>query len=667
VEYLQNMGVGASLALSIVHQGELWGMIVCHHRTCRKIAPELRAVCDLLSQHISLLIGMAVQGDAEVERTEKSTILSAIGEALSTIGKGPAAPGSIEAAIASQDLLTLLKADGAFIRIGEIAQLIGRTPPLAEAEAMLSTLHPSQPGGTLFTDHLSDVAPDFASLSGTASGVFLMQLVEPSEGILWFRGEVARTVDWAGKPDDAKQSFEGAYRLSPRKSFALWKEIQAGHSLPWRPSETEGALVLQRLLCKALLERTEKEILRLRHQVSIVESRQQAAALQTQIEKEEVVKVRQQETIDLATTYKQLKSIMDSTSDGVLEVSYDWMILYGNLKAMQALPDFRLGKSFWECLPAVLSTPFETSLRIAMEERREMHFEHFYGPYKAWHRVSVFPADEGISIFFRDVTAEKAMEDQLNLEQLLREKRIEALSYMAGGLAHEISNPLAIIHALAGDLQALAAGGSPLTAVEVEKTCGDIVRTADRAMRILRGLRGFAREARQDPMGLASIAEILDECMHLQEARFERHQVEIEIMIQPDCPLLLCREVQIGQILTNLLNNAFDAVVQSNATERWVSLAILWHDDAMTIDITDSGPGVEDHFRAHLMEPFFTTKELGLGMGVGLSLSRTIAQDHGGTLTLCDNTEHTCFRLTLPAPTGVALQAAAANMMEEAL
>ncbi len=113
-------------------------------------------------------------------------------------------------------------------------------------------------------------------------------------------------------------------------------------------------------------------------------------------------------------------------------------------------------------------------------------------------------------------------------------------------------------------------------------------------------------------------------------------------------PPLLCREVQVGQILTNLLNNAFDAIVQSQAPERWIKLSANLREDDIVIDVIDSGPGIEDHFKAHLMEPFFTTKELGLGMGVGLSLSRAIAQDHAGTLTLCKDTPHTCFRLVLP-------------------
>jgi C4-dicarboxylate-specific signal transduction histidine kinase len=149
-------------------------------------------------------------------------------------------------------------------------------------------------------------------------------------------------------------------------------------------------------------------------------------------------------------------------------------------------------------------------------------------------------------------------------------------------------------------------------------------------------------------MQLASIGEIADQCLELQYARFDRHGVELRLHLNSDVPDFLCRATQIGQIVTNLLNNAFDAIVQSDSAERWISLATDYADGEIHMDVTDSGPGIEDHFKAHLMEPFFTTKEFGLGMGVGLSLSRAIAQDHGGTLSLCKDTEHTCFRLVLP-------------------
>jgi C4-dicarboxylate-specific signal transduction histidine kinase len=344
----------------------------------------------------------------------------------------------------------------------------------------------------------------------------------------------------------------------------------------------------------------------------------------------------------------RVSSVLECTSDSVLTINRDWVLLYGNRKAAESLPDFKIGNDYWSCFPAVLSTPAEQYLRDAMEGRSETKYEHYYAPYERWYRVHAFPTDDGLSMFFSNITEDKKIRDQLELEQVLREKRIEALSHMAGGLAHEISNPLAIIHARACDLRSLAASKARVAAIDVLKACDSIVQTSDRAMKILRGLRGFAREASQDPMRLASINEIAEQCIELQYTRFGHHDIELRLDLNAEIPDLMCRETQIGQIVTNLLNNAFDAIIQSDCKERWMSLRTEHAEGEIYMDVTDSGPGIEDHFKTHLMEPFFTTKEFGLGMGVGLSLSRAIAQDHGGTLTLCKDTKNTCFRLVLP-------------------
>jgi C4-dicarboxylate-specific signal transduction histidine kinase len=343
---------------------------------------------------------------------------------------------------------------------------------------------------------------------------------------------------------------------------------------------------------------------------------------------------------------QRFNSVLESTSDQVVTISHEWIMLYANQRAAANLPDFKIGAGYWVRFPSVIGTSAERALRTAMSERTEQRYEIFYAPYRRWFRAKAFPVAEGISIFFSDVTEEKHNEEKLALEQLLREKRIEALTHMAAGLAHEISNPLAIIHGLASDLVQLAQAQTSVDPHEVRVACENILKTANRASNIL---RGFAREAAQDPMQLASIYEIVDQCIELQQPRLERNNVGLTIAIDPGIPNFLCREVQIGQILTNLVNNAItQADVPPGATARWIELTVKSAQNHICIDVTDSGPGIEDHFKAHLMEPFFTTKELGLGMGVGLSLSRAIAQDHNGALTLLKNTQHTTFRLTLP-------------------
>ena len=371
-------------------------------------------------------------------------------------------------------------------------------------------------------------------------------------------------------------------------------------------------------------------------------------ALSALSESEALTAERQRSAEELAAVNEQLNSVLECTSDSVIKISHEWVLLYGNGKALAGLSDFRMGEDYWSCFPAVAGSSSEQHLRAAMDGHAETTWENYFEPYELWYRVRAFPTDDGLTIFLSNITEEKKIRDQLEVEQLLREKRIEALSHMAGGLAHEISNPLAIIHGRASDLMSRAGGEDQLSAHEVHKACENIVKTSDRAIRILRGLRGFAREAGKDPMELASVYEIAEQCIELQQARFAVQNVRVGIALESGIPHFLCREVQIGQIITNLLNNAFDSIVQSYSAERWVSLGAEYTNREIHIDVTDSGPGIEDHFKAHLMEPFFTTKELGLGMGVGLSLSRAIAQDHGGSLTLRPDTEHTCFRLIMP-------------------
>jgi signal transduction histidine kinase len=350
----------------------------------------------------------------------------------------------------------------------------------------------------------------------------------------------------------------------------------------------------------------------------------------------------------LAAAYDQVNSVLECTSDNVIKIDSNWKLVYGNRKAANSLPEFFIGKNYWDCFAGVCGTPLEQTLHQAMRDRNEAFYEIYYPPYQQWHRGNIYPTHDGLTVFFRDVTAEKALQEEVEHARILKEKRIEALSHMAGGLAHEINNPLAIIHGRASDLLEAAAVAQSLPSQQVKAGCEIILKTSDRAIRILRGLNGFCREADNDPMEVASIYEVVDQCLELQGSRFELNNVDLQVDMKPGMPYVECRETQIGQIITNLLNNAFDAVVTECGDQRWVKLSAYCANDQLHVDVTDSGPGIKDDIKSHLMEPFFTTKAPGRGMGIGLSLSKAIAQDHGGTLTLGGDTPYTCFRLVLP-------------------
>jgi diguanylate cyclase (GGDEF)-like protein len=259
LEYLQNMGVHATLAMSLIHKNDLWGMVVCHHRTSRRPPAEVRSLCDLLGQLISLLIGMKLESDEYAERVQKKDIL----DVLSALIEGDQPIVKTFADHASESL-ALLRADGAVIRLGGQTHAIGKTPPPSETQALVAALRSTMVEGIAATEDVGAAFPQFAHLAKVASGVVVVQVMnQPEDGIAWFRGEFAQTVRWAGRPDATKQASEQAGRLRPRSSFAAWEEIQRGRSMPWRSSEIKAAQGVQRMITRALLHRTEAKLAQL--------------------------------------------------------------------------------------------------------------------------------------------------------------------------------------------------------------------------------------------------------------------------------------------------------------------------------------------------------------------------------------------------------------------
>jgi PAS domain S-box-containing protein len=232
--------------------------------------------------------------------------------------------------------------------------------------------------------------------------------------------------------------------------------------------------------------------------------------------------------------------------------------------------------------------------------------------------------------------------------RIVADAKMASLGRMAGGIAHEINNPLAIIHATADVLRAQAERG-PLSPAQLKDGLDKVRSTAERIARIVRGLRAFARPDENDPFVSVSVRQIVDDAVELSRARFRDAEVELRLGALSNVRLR-CRPVQVMQVVLNLLGNALDAV--QGLPGAWVEVEVVDDDACVELRVTDSGSGIAPEVVDRMMEPFYTTKPAGVGTGLGLSISQGIAASHGGELLYQPAGEHTRFVLVLPLREG---------------
>ncbi|MGI4787530.1 MAG: ATP-binding protein [Janthinobacterium lividum] len=261
-EYLTNMGARASMSLAIVRNGALWGLIACHHQTPRWVPYDVRTACEFLSDVVSLQItDKKAQEDTEYRErildvhrrlmecmVRHGTVLAGLTE------KDTAEPGATA--------LSLLDAAGCAVLSENQCRLLGQTPPEDEVRALVRWLTETRPSDeeVWATGELASVYPP-AEARNLAAGLLALRVapgLPESDWVLWFRPEVAQTVNWGGNPNKPYETGPLGDRLTPRKSFDLWQEAVRGRSLPWTAVEVEGARRLRVAIAQVIVRRAEE-------------------------------------------------------------------------------------------------------------------------------------------------------------------------------------------------------------------------------------------------------------------------------------------------------------------------------------------------------------------------------------------------------------------------
>ncbi|MCB0363757.1 MAG: CHASE domain-containing protein [Bdellovibrionaceae bacterium] len=297
----------------------------------------------------------------------------------------------------------------------------------------------------------------------------------------------------------------------------------------------------------------------------------------------------------------------------------------------------RIGKAIEECVTK--GTPFEGEFQLKTESGRVIWV------WKAGAPLSNEPNCPTICGIIQDITERKELEESLQEERkiAMHASKLSALGEMAGGIAHEINNPLTVIVMAATKIRHL---------VEAKNTTEGVAEWADkiesyvfRIRKIVEGLRGFAREGSDDNIQSFPLRDLINDTMDFCEARFNAHFIDLKISV-PDDVIISGRRVQYTQVLVNLLNNAFDAIKSKD--KPWIHIEGEALPHGVELRVSDCGPGIPEDIREKVFHPFFTTKEVGEGTGLGLSISKGILESHGGSLSIDENADTTTFVLVFP-------------------
>ena len=263
IQYLRNMGVRASMSTSLMVNGRLWGLVLCHHDGPRLVQYPIRVVCALLAEAIATRV-TALEGFAQ---SQAELAVRHLGERMIS---AVATQGAWERALFDQpeDLLRALRASGLALLRDEGVLTAGEVPGVPELRAIGAWLDRQASTAITATHDLAQREPRFAGLLPGTAGVLAVPLsFSPGEYLLWFRPERVRTLTWGGNPHEAAKGGADPRDISPRLSFARWREVVKGTADPWTHQDLTTARQIGNAVADVMQEVRSIRLLITQHQV----------------------------------------------------------------------------------------------------------------------------------------------------------------------------------------------------------------------------------------------------------------------------------------------------------------------------------------------------------------------------------------------------------------
>ena len=343
------------------------------------------------------------------------------------------------------------------------------------------------------------------------------------------------------------------------------------------------------------------------------------------------------------------ESIIESINVGLLAVDLEGCVTRLN-SALEEILDLSRAQAVGKRVEDLFSTDFTDTLRQVLGNDRwrlkeirniyKIHTATFAGRPLVLN-IAIAPLQDsqeqtGALVVLEDVTSRVRLE-----EQLQQREKLSSIGLLAAGVAHEVNTPLTGVSSYTQMLLGMLAETDPKHALLLK-----VRRQAERATNIVNNLLNFSRTGDATEFTELDISRVLDDTLQLLEPQLRGNQIEIVRGYDPDSPPIFGNSGKLQQVFTNLLLNARDAIPAGGS----IKISTLPAEDhLLTIEVSDSGIGIAPENVAKIYDPFYTTKGVGRGTGLGLAVSYGIVQEHSGHISVESTPgKGTIFRITLP-------------------
>lgn len=655
LEYLANMGVRASMSISIVRDGRLVALIACHDRAVRHVAPPERAAAQLVGRIVGLHLAGKRAGAGAARRTSTAIALRALRDRLHEVG---IERGLVES---GPRLLELTGATGAAVVVSGRVTTIGRAPGAADVARIVERLA-AEPDDEV---HAHDALParltePSPELRAHASGVLAVSIPKPSpDWVLWFRPEIARTVSWAGDP---RKPLEGSRdRPQPRRSFELWKQTVEGTARPWEPLDLEIAEQVRRALVKVDLadqiqreraaranaENAERRVAYLAEASEILARELDVSRVMERVAELAIPRLCEGVVIDLVRGDDVVDRVLvrfEGARDALAQRLRTWRLPGGGPATQVAAT----GRSILgEVEPEALQ-------RFGVDEeqtrflRDELGVLRFVG-------VPLISRDRPIGALFLAHGARRRAFDPHDVElveELARraaaaidnarlyaaaqaateeaEKAVRVREDLVAVVSHDLKNPVAAIDLEAAHLRRRVQGTESEDPAHVADALERITRATRRMSGLINDLLDVAKiEAGRFviTVGPLDAGALVEDAIEVLRPLAIARGIELTTEIDARGVRVRADRERVFQILSNLVGNALKFTPPGGR----IVVAARPAGAEIRFEVTDTGSGIAEAARARIFDRYWQASSAERGrVGLGLFIVRGLAEAHGG-------------------------------------